>query len=143
MDEEEINTLVDRCQDVFIGGTETTSATLNFAIVHLLNNPSWQEELFEEISTTLKGGVPSMEDLEKLPKLEATIQETLRLNPNAPMLFKATADATRVRDYVVPANCLVNINAYHINYNPVTFPDPTTFSPQRWLHPDGTFRREF
>ena len=123
MDEEEINTLVDRCQDVFIGGTETTSATLNFAIVHLLNNPSWQEELFEEISITLKGGVPSMEDLEKLPKLEATIQETLRLNPNAPMLFKATADATRVREYVVPANCLVvNINAYHINYNPLIFP---------------------
>ena len=143
MNEEEINTLVDLCQDVFIGGTETTSATSNFAIVHLLNNPSWQEELFEEISINLKGGVPSMEDLEKLPKLEVTIQETLRLNPNAPMLFKATADATRVRDYVVPANCLVNINAYHINYNPVTFPDPTTFSPQRWLHPDGTFRREF
>ena len=60
-----------------------------------------------------------------------------------PLLFKATAHATKVRDYVVPENCLVHINAYHINYDPVTFPDPTTFSPQRWLHPDGTFRREF
>ena len=143
MDEEEISTLVDLCQDAFIGGTETTSATLNFVIVHLLNNPSWQEELFQEISTTLGGGVPSMEDLEKLPKLEATIQETLRLNPNGPMLFKATARASKFRDYVVPANSLVQINVYHINYDPVTFPDPTTFSPQRWLHPDGTFRREF
>jgi len=143
MDEGEIDTLVDLCQDVFVGGTETTSATLSFAIVHLLNNPLWQEELFQELETALKGGVPSMEDLEKLPKLEATIQETLRFNPNAPMLFKATVHATKVRDYVVPANCLVQVNAYHINYDPVTFPDPTTFSPQRWLHPDGTFRREF
>ena len=143
MDKEEISTLVDLCQDAFVGGTETTSATLNFVIVHLLNNPSWQEELFQEISTFLQGGVPSMDDLEKLPKLAATIQETLRLNPNVPMLFKATAQATQVRDYVVPANCLVMVNAFHINYDPVTFPNPAIFSPQRWLHPDGSFRREF
>ena len=80
--------------------------------------------------------------LEKLPKLEATIQETVRLNPNGPMIPRATAHATRVRDYVVPANCQVWINAYHINYDPTIFPDPTTFSPHRWLRPDGTFRRE-
>jgi len=142
MDKEEISTLVDLCQDAFVGGTETTSATLNFVIVHLLNNPSWQEELFQEISTSLQGGVPSMDDLEKLPKLAATIQETLRLNPNVPMLFKATAQATQVRDYVVPANCLVMVNAFHINYDPLTFPNPAVFSPQRWLHPDGSFRRD-
>ena len=83
-----------------------------------------------------------MEGLEKLPKLEATIQETLRLNPNGPLIPRATAHATKVRNYVVPANCQVWVNAYHINYDPVTFPDPTSFSPQRWLRPDGTFRRE-
>ena len=83
-----------------------------------------------------------MEDLEKLPKLEATIQETLRLNPIGPMIPKATAHKTKVRDYVVPANCQVWVNVYHINYNPVTFPEPANFSPERWLCPDGTFRRE-
>ena len=142
MDEKEINNLVDLCQDMFITGTDTTSTTLNFVIVHLLNNPMWQEVLLHEITTAFQGGMPSMEDLEKLPKLEATIQETVRLNPNGPMIPRATAHATRVRDYVVPANCQVWINAYHINYDPTIFPDPTTFSPHRWLRPDGTFRRE-
>jgi len=142
MGEKEINNLVDLCQDMFITGTDTTSTTLNFVIVHLLNNPSWQEELFHEITTAFQGGAPSMEDLEQLPKLEATIQETLRLNPNGPLIPKATAHATKVRNYVVPANCQVWVNAYHINYDPVTFPDPTSFSPQRWLRPDGTFRRD-
>ena len=128
---------------MFIGGTDTTSTTLNYVIVHLLSNPSWQEELFHEISTAFQGDVPSMGDLEKLPKLEATIQETLRINPNGPLIPRATAQATKVRDYVVPANCQVWVNVYHINYDPVTFPDPTTFSPQRWLHPDGTFGQKF
>ena len=64
-----------------------------------------------------------MQDLEKLPKLEATIQETLRLNPNAPMLFKATCN----KGLFVPANCLLVSNTYHINYNTATFPDLTAF----------------
>ena len=141
MEENEVIELIDLCQSAFIAGTDTTSATLNFAIVHLLNDLSWQEELFQEVSTVLQGDEPSMANLEKLPKLEATIQETLRVNPNNPMTIKATSQVTKVRDYVVPANCLVLVNAYHINYHPETFPDPSTFSPMRWLRPDGTFNR--
>ena len=139
---DDLSTLVDLCQDIFLAGTGSTITTLNFVIVHLLNNPVWQEELFLEISTAFQAGVPSMGGLDKLPKLEATIQETLRLNPNAPLIPKATGQVTKVRGYVVPANCQVWVNVYHINYDPVTFPDPSTFSPQRWLRHDGTFRRE-
>ena len=111
MDEKEIDNLVDLYQDMFLTGTDTTSTTLNYVIVHLLNNPSWQEELFHEIKIAFQGGVPSMEDLEQLPKLEATIQETLRLNPNGPLIPRATAHSTKVRNYVVPANCQVWVNA--------------------------------
>ena len=49
---------------------------------------------------------------------------------------------TNIRDYVVPANCIVLVNAYHINYDPVIFPNPATFSPMRWLRSDGTFNRK-
>ena len=142
MEEVEVDQLIDLCQTLFIAGTETTNATLNFAIVHLLNDPLWQEELFQEVTTVLKGGVPSMAILEKLPKLQATIQETLRINPNVPLVLKANSHVTKVRDYVVPANCIVFVNAYHINYDPVTFPNPSTFTPTRWLLPDGTFNRK-
>ena len=142
MEEDEVVKLIDLCQLAFIAGTETTNATLNFAIVHLLNNPSWQEELFQEVTAVLDGEVPSMAILEKLPKLEATIQETLRVNPNAPLTFRATSQLTKVRDYVVPANCMVLVNVYHINYDPEIFPNPSAFNPIRWLRPDGTFNRK-
>jgi cytochrome P450 len=142
MEEDEVVKLIDLCQLAFIAGTETTNATLNFAIVHLLNNPAWQEELFQEVTAVLDGEVPSMAILEKLPKLEATIQETLRVNPNAPLTFRATSQVTKVRDYVVPANCMVLVNVYHINYDPEIFPNPSAFNPIRWLRPDGTFNRD-
>ena len=142
MEEIDVTELIDLCQVAFIAGTETTNATLNFAIVQLLNNPVWQEELFQELTTVLEGGVPSMAILEKLPKLEATIQETLRVNPNVPLILRATSHVTKIRDYVVPANCMVMVNAYHINYDPEIFPNPSTFNPKRWLRPDGTFNRK-
>merc|ERR1719510_2048718 len=74
MGEDEVAKLIDLCMTAFVAGTETTSATLSFAFVHLLNDPAWQEELFQEVSTVLQGDKPSMGDLENLPKLEATIQ---------------------------------------------------------------------
>merc|ERR1712179_643800 len=142
MDETEVNTLLDLCQDLFVAGTETTSSTLNFAIAHLLNHPAWQEEVFLELSSVLQDRKPSMDDIQHLPKLQAIVQETLRLNPNAPLILHATAQQTRLRDFVIPANCLVLINVYHINYDPVTFPDPTSFQPGRWLTADGSFRHD-
>lgn len=140
MDKEQLRNLVDICFDLFFAGSDTTSITTNFAIVHLINNPSWQEEIFAEIDTVLKGQIPSMEDLQNLPKIEATIQETIRMNPISPMILKANQHATKFRQYTIPSNTLVLINAYHINNDNETFPDPTTFNPRRWLSPEGKFR---
>ena len=83
--EDEIINFFDLFPDMFITGADTTSSALNYVLVHLLNVPFWKEKFFHEIITALQGGVPSMGDLEKLLKLDAFIQETLSLNPNAPL----------------------------------------------------------
>jgi cytochrome P450 family 2 subfamily U polypeptide 1 len=142
MSKENLKDIIDICQDLFIAGSDTSSATINFAIIHMLNNLSWQDEVSAELDTVLQGRSPSMADLQLLPKLEATLQETFRMNPNAPLIIKATEHAVKLREYIIPSNCMVQINAYHINHDPASFPDPTTFSPKRWLHGDGTFRSD-
>ena len=72
-----------------------------------------------------------MGDLEKLLKLDAFIQETLSLNPNAPLIPKAT-----VGDYVRPANCYVWVIIYHIKYDPITFHNllSSALALYRWHH---------
>ena len=139
---EERENLLNICQGLFVAGTDTTAATIGFALIHLIHHPDIQEELFNELDTVLQGRDPSMSDIQSLPLMEATMWEVLRMNPNAPLPVHATKEAATVRSYTIPSNTLVLLNAYFINHNPEYFPDPTTFNPHRWLSPEGKFRSE-
>ena len=142
MDEADMKNLVEICQDMFFAGSDTTSTTCNFAIIHLLNNPDWQEEVFAELNAVLQGRHPSMTDLQNLPKMEATINETLRLNPLVPLIFKANAETVKIREYTIPESTLILVNVYHISYDPLVFPEPASFKPCRWIGPEGKFSNE-
>ncbi|XP_064494194.1 steroid 21-hydroxylase isoform X2 [Pseudopipra pipra] len=69
--------------DLFIGGTETTAAALGWAVAFLLHRPELQARLRAE----LRGlqGPPGPGDTGRLPLLQATVSETLRLRPPAPL----------------------------------------------------------
>jgi len=140
--DKERENLLDICQGLFVAGTDTTAATIGFALIHLIHHPEVQEELFDELETILQGRDPSMSDLQKLPLMEATMWEVLRMNPNAPLPVHATKEAAKFRSYTIPSNTLVLLNAYHINHDPEHFHDPTTFNPHRWLNSQGKFRSE-
>ena len=141
-DEKERENLLDICHDLFIAGTDTTAATIGFILIHLINHPNIQEELYDELDTVLQGRDPAMLDIQNLPLMEATIWEGLRMNPNVPLIIHATKEAAALQSYTIPANTMVLINAYCINYDPQHFPDPTTFNPHRWVSPEGKFRSE-
>jgi cytochrome P450 family 2 subfamily F len=84
INDEESENLVDICHDLFFAGTDTTSATLGFAVIHLINKPQFQDEFFAQIDKVLKGRDPSLSDLQNLPFVEATIQETLSHESQCP-----------------------------------------------------------
>ena len=125
--EEEIKNLIDLCQTMFFAGSDTTSSTTNWTIVHLLSDLAWQEEVYTELSRVLEGRAPTMAGLQDLPKMEATIAETLRLSPVNPLILKANCETAMLRDYIIPANTMIMINVYHINRDPQVFPDPGAF----------------
>jgi len=141
-DEKERENLLDICHDLFIAGTDTTAATIGFILIHLINHPNIQEELYDELDTVLQGRDPAMLDIQNLPLMEATIWEGLRMNPNVPLIIHATKEAAALQSYTIPANTMVLINAYCINHDQQHFPDPTTFNPHRWIGPEGKFRSE-
>jgi cytochrome P450 len=57
--------------------TETTKGALTVATFHLLNNPTLQKKLREELVSAIpeKNTILPLPDLEKLPYLTACIQE--------------------------------------------------------------------
>uniref|UniRef100_A0A8C2V7P2 Steroid 21-hydroxylase n=2 Tax=Chinchilla lanigera TaxID=34839 RepID=A0A8C2V7P2_CHILA len=75
--------------DLFIGGTETTATTLSWAVAFLLHHPEMQRRLQEELDLELGPGCSASQlpykDRMRLPLLNATIAEVLRLRPVVPL----------------------------------------------------------
>jgi cytochrome P450 len=69
-----------------VAGSETTSNSINFAIIELLRHPEKLAKLYQEIDaiSMQEGEVAFHHDqLKKIPYLNGVINETLRLDPVA------------------------------------------------------------
>eukprot|EP00061_Rhincodon_typus_P010699 g35192.t1 len=79
--------------DLFVGGTETTSSTLGWAIAFLVHRP--EDRIKQEICEMVgEDCYPAYADRKKLPVLSATITEVLRLRPVVPIsiMHRTTCD---------------------------------------------------
>ena len=72
-------------EDMFFAGYETTSTILRFALAFLANNPKYQEEIQHQLDEVLGSRRPLLDDRPKLPLIQATILEVLRLGNVLPL----------------------------------------------------------
>ncbi|OOF90977.1 hypothetical protein ASPCADRAFT_518847 [Aspergillus carbonarius ITEM 5010] len=121
---------------VLIGGTESTAATLTFAIYHLLQNKNMYLKLRQELQQVMP--TPTSEanwtHLEQLPYLTAVVNEALRLG--AATLRPARIAPTETLYYQghsIPPGTPVSTISYFIHRNPAIFPNPGSFNPERWI----------
>ncbi|XP_055521557.1 steroid 21-hydroxylase-like [Leucoraja erinacea] len=121
--------------DLFVGGTETTSSTLGWAIAYLVHWPEVQDRIYTELSSATGGErYPTYTDRDKMPLLTATIAEILRLRPVVPLslMHRATCH-TSVAGYFVRSGTHVITNLYGANQDETKWTDPTRFKPERFL----------
>ncbi|KAE8380237.1 cytochrome P450 [Aspergillus bertholletiae] len=85
--------------------------------------------------------------LRKLPYLTACIYEGLRMGASgmkrAPRVFPD--DAIRYGEWVIPKETPISMTIYYMHMDPIAFPDPEKFDPERWLNadPDGLMLSQF
>jgi cytochrome P450 len=99
--------LVDNVMTFMAAGHETTATTLTWAL-HLLSvHPDVQTRVQKEVDLVLKGELPTPEAMEKLPLIGATIDETLRLYPAAPITSRVAAEDDVLDGYKIPAGTVI------------------------------------
>jgi cytochrome P450 len=94
---------MDNVMTFLVAGHETTATTLCWAL-HLLSvNPETQTRVQAELDAVLGGNQPTLEQMAALPLLRATVDETLRLFPAAPLTARRTLQDDVIDGYLIPA----------------------------------------
>ncbi|KAH9758978.1 cytochrome P450 83B1 [Citrus sinensis] len=121
--------------DVLIAGTDTTAATLIWALTYLMKNCRVMKKVQEEIRSLIRNkDFVDEDDVEKLSYLRAVVKETLRMQPVAPLLIpRETTEKCKIDRYEIPQKTRVLVNAWAIGRDPEAWENPNEFYPERFI----------
>nr|AAS92622.1 cytochrome P450 [Centaurium erythraea] len=121
--------------DIFIGGTDGSFTTLDWAMSELMRAPTVLKRAQEEVRQAFEtDGYIDEEKFEDLKYVTSIIKETLRLHPPAPLLVPRSNDETaHILGYEVPAKSKILVNVWAINRDPRYWEDAESFKPERFL----------
>lgn len=118
---------------LFVAGHETTAHALSWTLFLLAQHPQIQLELREELRGELHGDAPTVEQLARLPLLDAIVDESLRLLPPTYVLFiRRAMGEFELGPYRMPEGSLVVLSPLVAHHLPEVFEEPERFRPERW-----------
>ena len=132
---------------LILAGSHTTSSSLTWIVWRLLKSPPTLQKLQHELDDALHGAskvdIPLHAKLEHLPYLNAVIKEGLRIDTAVPGSTPryVPPGGAQVGPFEVPSKTTVSTQAYSCHRDPVVFPDPERFIPERWFDETPEMRR--
>src|SRR5271165_1082418 len=120
---------------MLIGGEDTTTFTLAWAIHQLCDGPQWAAEIRREADAVLGASIlaGSHEIASRLVCAGAVASETMRLRPMVPISFHDANVDTSLGEYIVPKETAVLALLRPAAFDRANFFDPLAFRPERWL----------
>ncbi|KAK0742684.1 cytochrome P450 [Schizothecium vesticola] len=117
-------------------GVFTVAGPLSYWLVAMVHHPRWQLAVQEEVDSECGGRLPMLEDAPRLPVLRACIKETMRWRPNVPtgVAHESETDDNYKGFFIEKGTRLLPLDWAFLR-NPVKYPYPEEFRPERWLEP--------
>uniref|UniRef100_A0A182VPZ7 Cytochrome P450 n=1 Tax=Anopheles minimus TaxID=112268 RepID=A0A182VPZ7_9DIPT len=127
--------------DLFGAGVDTTFTTIRWALLYIAICPAVQQRLREELRLRLAANEsPSLDDVDALPYLRATIAEVQRIRTVVPIgIPHGTTKEIEIAGFTIPANTMIMPLIWAVHMNPTLYDAPNTFKPERFLDPEGRF----
>jgi cytochrome P450 len=122
-------------------GSDTTAIAMRAVVYFLCRHPEKKEKLVAEIDNKYAAGklsepITYRESVEELPYLQAVMKESMRLHPSVGLLLEryVPPEGVTLNNHFLPGGTIVGINAWVVHRDPVIFPAPEEFRPERWLN---------
>ncbi|XP_042483493.1 cytochrome P450 71A1-like [Macadamia integrifolia] len=128
--------------DMFVGGTDTSAITVEWAMAELIRNPRVMKKAQEEVRRVVgKKSRAEEDDICQMDYLKSIMKESLRLHPPGPLLFpRETTKDTDIKGYHIPSKTRVFINAWVIQRDPKLWDNPEEFIPERFTSSPVDFK---
>ena len=124
-------------------GAETTASTLALTIHHLLTNSSALAALLQELQIADLKSPPTFKSVAKLPYLEATIKESMRLSSVSisPLDREVPTGGAHIAGVFIPGGTAVAVNVTALALRAdVWGAEPQVYRPDRWIVADDAER---
>ncbi|XP_034032992.1 cytochrome P450 2D15-like [Thalassophryne amazonica] len=127
--------------DLHFAGTDTTSNTLLFALLYLMNHPEIQERCQQEIDMVLEGrDQVTYEDRHKMPYTQAVIHEVQRIANIAPLsVVRRIRNDMELMGYSIPKGTLIIVNLSSVLFEEGQWKSTHEFNPENFLNEKGEF----
>ncbi|KAJ8040548.1 Cytochrome P450 2F3 [Holothuria leucospilota] len=135
------NSMSGICENLFVGGLDSTGQYLTWLIHLLTKYPDVQRRLRDEIDDVIgRNRNPTLSDRDSMPYLKAVLQETHRYASIVPVaIFHRCSKDITYNNYNIPAGFYIMINYYAIHHSERYFDNPSEFNPSRFINQQGDF----
>ncbi|MCB9594921.1 MAG: cytochrome P450 [Sandaracinaceae bacterium] len=125
--------LRDELVTMLVAGHETTATALSWAFHHLIEHPSVQRRVQEELDRVMGDDPIDPGRSGELVYLDAVVKETLRVIPVIAAVGRVTQRPTTIAGIDLPAGVLASPSIFLTHMNPKIYPRPERFEPERFL----------
>lgn len=129
-----LDDIVTEAFTLLITASDTTSASLVYAIYLLAKHPEALQRCFEEQERICRETSDEMtiNELRQMKYLEQCISESLRLYPVLPLIVRSLKEDVEIGEYVVPSGSDILVPVYELHRHSDIYPDPEKFDPERF-----------
>lgn len=121
--------VVSELSSLLMFGHDTTSVTLSWAFAHIYSHP-------EAVTRIRQEAFVDQEGESGVSFLKACINESMRLSPIVVQLFRISEKDGRIDRHPIRKNEMVMPCPYLAHHNPLVFPEPQCFMPERFMKGD-------
>ncbi|XP_063801804.1 cytochrome P450 2J4-like isoform X2 [Pseudophryne corroboree] len=129
--------------DLFVAGTETTSASLEWSLLYLMLHPDIQDKCREEINK-IRGDREHLdyEDRVRMPYTQAVLQEVQRFASIVPLgVAHSPIKDVQLNGYTIPKGTMIITDLSSVHYDESQWKYPHEFNPENFLTKEGELEK--
>ncbi|KAF9480950.1 cytochrome P450 [Pholiota conissans] len=142
--EEEHTLLKEIAATGYAAGADTTVSSLGTFMYAMAMFPEVQKKAQEELDRVIgQDRLVNYDDEHSLPYIQALVREVFRWRPVLPLgVFHSSVAEDVFKGYYIPKGTSIVANVWAITRDPVRYPNPEEFNPDRFFVDENTLNKD-